>query len=205
MRPRGGLGLGLAIVRHLVAAHAGDVVAESDGLGHGARFTVMLPLLNAPVRVMRDTPEPVLIGESAMTDFLAGVRILLVEDDEDGRELLDLVLRDYGAKVRPVSTAEAAFEALKEGTFDVLLSDIGLPDEDGYSLIARVRSSRGRYPPAIALTAYASLDDRARALAAGFDSHIAKPVAPRALVGAVGALVRRAPEGTAAAASGFTA
>ena len=195
LRPRGGLGLGLAIVRHLVAAHGGEVTAESDGLGRGARFTVTLPLVSAAARAVRDSAEPVLIGESTEADYLSGVKVLLVEDDDDGRELLELVLRDYGATVRAVSTSDAALDALKtKGPFDVLLSDIGLPDGDGYALIARVRSLRGKFLPAIALTAYASLDDRDRALSAGFDSHIPKPVAPRALVGAVNALARSAGE-----------
>jgi CheY-like chemotaxis protein len=123
-------------------------------------------------------------------DLLSGVNVLVVEDDEDGRELLELVLRDQGASVRAVSTADDAISALRAGAFDILLSDIGLPNEDGYALLARARKSEGMRIPAIALTAYASRDDRARAAAAGFDSHVSKPVDPSALVGAIGALVR---------------
>jgi PAS domain S-box-containing protein len=204
MRPRGGLGLGLAIVRHLVSAHGGQVTAESAGLGQGARFTVTLPLVNAAVRTARDSLEPTVMREPTQADYLLGVKVLLVEDDDDGRELLELVLRDYGATVRAVSSSDAALHALRTGPFDVLLSDIGLPDEDGYALIARVRSLGGKFLPAIALTAYASLDDRDRALSAGFDTHIPKPVAPRALVGAVNALARSA-EGERAGMSGPSA
>jgi CheY-like chemotaxis protein len=123
---------------------------------------------------------------------LCGLNLLVVEDDDDGREVIEVALEDSGARVRAVSTATAALDALSGGTFDVLVSDIGLPALDGYALIARVRSSAGARLPAIALTAYVSRDDRERSLAAGFDAHIPKPVEPRTLVAAVAALAHRA-------------
>jgi PAS domain S-box-containing protein len=191
-RVHGGLGLGLAIVRHLVEIHRGVVEASSAGTGKGSRFTVRLPLLAA------DTSNAVLqvvaadAGPSQLAgDALHGLNVLVVEDDEDGRELLEMVLNDYGANVTAVSNAPAAIALLQSGKFDILVSDIGLPAEDGYSLLRRVRElsvERGGRIPAIALTAYASGDDRARALAAGFEAHVTKPVEPQELAAAVASL-----------------
>ncbi len=196
-RVHGGLGLGLAIVRHLVEIHRGGVEAVSDGVGKGARFTVRLPLMTAAEKVRPatasqgnlDAGAPQLAG-----DALLGLNVLIVEDDEDGRELLEMVLNDYGAVVTAVSSAVAALESLKAGAFDILVSDIGLPSEDGYSLLRRVRelpADEGGRIPAIALTAYASGDDRARALAAGFEAHVTKPVEPQELAAAVAELAAR--------------
>jgi PAS domain S-box-containing protein len=189
-RERGGLGLGLAIAKHIVEVHGGTVTAESAGAGRGARFTVMIPLLASQSLGGRRSRER-LVGHATTTMApLRGVNVLVVEDDDDGRELLEVVLRDQGAIVEAVSTADDALRALRDGSFDILLSDIGLPHQDGYALLARARRTVGINIPAIALTAYASRDDRARTAAAGFDSHIAKPIDPGLLIDTIGSLVR---------------
>jgi PAS domain S-box-containing protein len=187
-RAHRGLGLGLAIVHHLVEAHEGEVEVASDGPGKGARFTVKLAIHE------RDARVPLVGARLSVPDEVAdralgGLRLLIVEDDDDGREIIELMLRRSGASVKSVSTAEAALEALQGEIFDVLVSDIGLPAMDGYALVKRAHATRGPLP-AIALTAYVSRDDRARALAAGFDVHIPKPVEPHTLVNAVAAVAR---------------
>ena len=195
-RAHGGLGLGLAIVRHLVDVHRGTVKASSPGLEQGATFSVSLPLLVA-LEKGSSRPPPSAGIAPLEGDALRGVNVLVVEDDDDGRELLEMVLLDYGATVTAVSNAEDAMERLREGGLDILVSDIGLPLEDGYSLLRRVRAFTGEESgriPAIALTAYASGDDRARALAAGFEAHVTKPVEPQELAAAVAALVGRCGE-----------
>ena len=196
-REHGGLGLGLAIVRHFTEAHGGTVSAESDGEGRGARFRVSLPIgagaREPPPRSWRANesieppPPPQLV--------LDGLRILVVDDEEDARELLGLVLRQYGALVSEAPTARQGLEALRESPFDVIVSDIGMPGEDGHAFIRQVRSltprDRTSRMPAIALTAYARIDDRRRALAAGFQMHLAKPIKPTSLVSAVAQLSGR--------------
>jgi PAS domain S-box-containing protein len=191
-RVHGGLGLGLAIVRHLVEVHRGSVHASSEGLNKGAHFTVTLPLHHAGEKVNGVPAETVEGSATLAADALRGLNVLVVEDDDDGRELLEMVLNDYGAHVTAVASAGAALETLSRGGHDVLVSDIGLPMEDGYSLLRRVReldAASGGKIPAIALTAYASGDDRARALAAGFEAHVTKPVEPQELAAAVASLV----------------
>lgn len=193
-REHGGLGLGLAIVRHLVELHGGRVSAESAGPGLGATFRVWLP-------VPAVLPEPETEGapgEAMAPQRLDGVRVLLVEDAPDARELIALLLRERGAQVRTAASAPEAMERLQlEGAPDVLVSDIGLPGEDGHSLLRRVRAwseAQGRWIPAIALTAYAGPEDGRRAYRAGFQVHLTKPLESVALVDAVARLAVREEE-----------
>ena len=176
----GGLGLGLALVRHIVELHGGWVEAASEGAGKGARFDVVLP-----IRAVRPTsvPEP-----HPKSRPLAGTRILIVDDEADSRELISAVLAHAGADVQMAGSAADALQTL--GTFrpDLLVSDIGMPIEDGYSLMRRVREldeAQGGAVPSIALTAYRRDEDKARALAAGFTTHLGKPVDPDDLVAVV--------------------
>jgi CheY-like chemotaxis protein len=190
-RSHSGLGIGLSIVRHILDAHGGSVSAESAGPGRGSTFTVTLPA-GRPAERSQGRAEP--DGESARFS-LSGVRILLVDDDLDGREAIHEALTSCGAQV---TLAESMVEALSklEPVHDVLVSDIGMPGGDGYELLARVRKlppESGGTLPAIALTAYARPDDRQKALKAGFNAHMAKPVDPMSLVAAVLELTRRAP------------
>jgi PAS domain S-box-containing protein len=190
-REHGGLGLGLAIVRHLVELHGGSVEAESAGLGKGATFMVRLPM---PAVL----PEPERTGASeesaARATRLDGVRVLLVEDAEDARELITLLLRERGAEVCTATNAREAMERLVETLPDVLVSDIGLPGEDGHTLLKRIREwteARDHWLPAIALTAYAGAEDARRAYRAGFQVHMAKPLEPETLVQSVARLAAR--------------
>ena len=184
-----GLGLGLAIVRHLVEEHGGTVSASSEGAGQGALFTVTLPIV-AEEALAEDVDAGCFSMRLSAPPQLAGVHVLVVEDDPDGNELITAVLERYGARVTSVGTAADALDALDEKRPDVVVSDIGLPDADGLELIRMIRARAfGRDVPAIALTAYASRQDAARALAAGFDAHVAKPVQPETLGTAVARLV----------------
>jgi PAS domain S-box-containing protein len=182
-----GLGLGLAIVKHLVELHGGAVSAHSEGLGMGARFEVTLPLgehkADDSGAVLVSAVEPAQ-PTSEIRPALAGIYALLVEDDPDGCDLMQMMLRRFGAEVTAVSTAAAALESVRTRRPDVLVSDIGLPDGDGFALLKRVRESNHDLP-AVAVTAYASRQDVARALAAGFQAHVAKPVEPAQLSAAV--------------------
>jgi len=190
-RTQKGLGLGLAITRHLVELHGGSIEASSPGVDQGATFTVTLPLLlqSASAGARHEGKEPV----SATLD---GLRILLVDDEDDAREAMAVLLRQAGAQVIAVASAVEAMQALESERPHVLLSDIAMPGEDGYALIARVRSlpaERGGQVVAAALTAYATEEDRERVLRAGYHNHFAKPIDPAGLVTAVAALVETTP------------
>lgn len=182
-RRHGGLGLGLALVRHLVEAHGGSVHAESAGVGHGATFRVRFPIQAVVTRTVdsvRPSPVPNTPREPVVVD-LEGVTVLIVDDEPDARDLLATVLRGGGAQVTTATSAEDAMRELSRDLPSVLLSDVGMPGVDGYELLRRVRSSLGpggSTLPAIALTAYAREEDRRLALAAGFNHHLAKPVDP---------------------------
>ncbi|HEU0173055.1 MAG TPA: chemotaxis protein CheB [Blastocatellia bacterium] len=193
-RPSGGLGLGLAIVRHLVELHGGTVSAASRGKGQGATFRATLPLAvnrKESREIVLDRPSET--GEVQQRrvpspDLLRDLRVLLVDDEPEARELLGLILMDYEAEVRPCASAAEALQALDEWRPDVLVSDIGMPGEDGYELIRKIRArepERGGLIPALALTAYARVEDALRAIKAGYQAHIPKPVEPAELATAV--------------------
>ena len=189
-RAHGGLGIGLALVRHLVELHGGRVRAESEGEGHGATFTVELPLLavtTTPVALRSELPRA---PDGLPT--LDGVRVLVVDDELDARELVTAVLERCGAVVEVAASAAEAMTTLEQSVPDVLVSDVGLPGEDGYALVRKLRSldaDRARIP-AVALTAYAHPADRTRALLAGFQMHLAKPIEPEELAAVVANLAR---------------
>ena len=197
-RHHGGLGLGLAIVRHLVELHGGSVRAESAGRGMGALFTVELPKPDSAfVPLTPDTRKRDTLGSATSTGILRGLRILVVDDHDDTRELVQTMLTAAGAAVDTASSAAGALAALDRARPDMLLSDIGMPEADGYALIEEVRRRDGRdgqHLPAAAVTAYAGSRDRERVLAAGFDDHLTKPIGHDALIAAVLALcTRRSP------------
>lgn len=196
-RKHGGLGLGLSIVRHLVELHGGTVHADSPGEGLGATFTVKLPLSpRVKTGVARDIePESfygltdtIASGESFLT--LDHVRILLVDNDPDTLQVLTVMLRERKANVEAAATAAEALEVLRWFNPAVVVSDLAMPDEDGYSLIRRIRSAEGhKQTPAVALTAYVRIEDRAQALSAGFNMFVPKPVEPNELITAIANLV----------------
>ena len=178
-RADSGLGLGLAIVQHLVELHGGTVTAESPGKDQGATFTVTLPLKQprSKQRQLRgerkSNPRP--------PGMLAGLKVLVVDDEPDNREFLMVALKQWGATATAAATAAEAIDLLQQSPPDILVSDIGMPVEDGYSLIRKVRSSASdkiKRLPAVALTAYASEEDRDRAIATGYDEHLTKPIEP---------------------------
>lgn len=186
-RAYGGLGLGLAIVRHLVELHGGTVYAESEGEAKGSTFSVMFPLIANRSVLPSDRDS----GFIAVAPSLDGVRVLVVDDEPDSGQILSRVIAQSGADVRTCESAHEAFELLKDWKPDVLMSDIAMPGEDGYDLIDKVRSlsdEAGGRTPAAALTAYARDEDRKRALAAGYQMHVAKPISSRQLVATVAQL-----------------
>jgi CheY-like chemotaxis protein/two-component sensor histidine kinase len=190
-RSHGGLGLGLTIVRHLVEAHGGTVEANSPGTGKGATFVVLLPA----ARDGRDTTVNDARPAAATTPALDGLKVLVVDDDSAVCEVLRLVLSGQGARPTVAASVDEALAAFARERPDVVVSDIGMPHADGYALIRSVRArgpEAGGDVPALALTAYASPEDAARARAAGFSTHLAKPVDPAVVIRTIGTLVGRA-------------
>ena len=186
-RSHGGLGVGLAIVRHVVEMHGGMVEAFSEGDNRGATFTVRLPLETAVARAAR----PRRTATAREPHDITGVTIVLVDDQADALEMTRLLLEGRGASVRTASSARMALQALRDNPPDVLVADIGMPGEDGYWLVEQVRSDAALAAvPAVALTAYARPEDRARALSAGFQAHLTKPLDADALTAAVASLAR---------------
>jgi signal transduction histidine kinase len=190
-RKHGGLGLGLSIVRHLVALHSGTIEAFSEGEGQGATFIVRVPLSPVAGESMGD-------GRSATHQMssmpsLEGVHVLVVDNEPDARSLVSAILESRGASVTVVESAAAALEEIRSHRPDVLVSDIAMPGEDGYTLIRKVRRLEDTFAPlpAAALTAYATASDRAEALLAGYQAHLAKPVEPAELTAVVASLARR--------------
>jgi CheY-like chemotaxis protein len=193
-RRHGGLGLGLAIVKHLAELHGGTVRAKSPGEGQGSTFVVSLP-----ITVVHEAPpeqaRPKVLEEGDFTcadEPLAGIRVLVVDDEPDARQLVRRVLGDCGAEVAVAESADEAMQLVEGFRPDILVSDVGMPDQDGYDLIRQVRSRlAAKTLPAVALTAFARSEDRRRALLAGFQTHVAKPVDPEELVAVVASLVER--------------
>jgi CheY-like chemotaxis protein/anti-sigma regulatory factor (Ser/Thr protein kinase) len=195
-RQHGGLGLGLSIVKHLVELHGGTVAATSEGEGRGATFTVTLPIAAALERSGSEATRtrsgrPAATHEPDGAPSLSGVRVLVVDDDPDARGLLNRVLSERGADVTTAGSASEAMELVEENRYHVIVSDIGMPGEDGYDFMRRARRSRhAATTPAVALTAFARAEDRQRALDAGYQAHVAKPVEPAELVAVVAGLAR---------------
>jgi PAS domain S-box-containing protein len=188
----GGLGLGLALVRHIVELHGGQVAVASGGMGKGAAFTVTLPI-RAVARPQGESPSPPRVSAPASQTLgrLNGLRVLVVDDEPDARDLIATVFLDAGARVETAQSAVEGLQIFKRIQPDILVSDIGMPDEDGFSFMRKIRAlsaaEKGTIP-SLALTAFATADDRARALGAGYTMHLGKPVDPDALVAAVAKL-----------------
>jgi CheY-like chemotaxis protein/anti-sigma regulatory factor (Ser/Thr protein kinase) len=185
-RAAGGLGLGLALVRHLTEMHGGTVTVASDGPGRGATFTVSVPRAVGWEATRPDLPRP-----PSGHVLLTGIRVLVVEDDADARQLLAMILEECDAQVMTAGSVPEALARFNDQRPDVVVSDLTMPVHDGYALVRQLRARAREEPrvPMIALTASARGEDRRRALAAGFDLHVAKPVEPAALVALVNELV----------------
>jgi len=191
-----GLGLGLAIVRHLVESHGGEVHAHSEGPGHGSLFRVSLPLM-VTVEHLKDPHRrhPVASDGSRTSDLavLNGSKVLVVDDEPDANELVQTLLVGVGAEVRVAASTRQALSILDRWHPDVIVSDVGMPDEDGYALIRQIRArpiEHGGQIPAVALTAYARVEDRVRILTTGFQMHVVKPVDPAELIAVIASLSR---------------
>jgi CheY-like chemotaxis protein/anti-sigma regulatory factor (Ser/Thr protein kinase) len=198
-RIHGGLGLGLSIVRQLVDLHGGSVSVESKGEGKGATFTITLPFAGV-INDQKEAASPTPPHGGEIVTFeglpsLEGLKVLVVDDEADTRELIREVLKECGSEVVMSRSVEEALEALEQHHPDILISDLGMPDEDGYSLISKIRAlppERGGQIPAAALTAYARAEDRMRVLRSGFQFHLPKPVDSAELVTVVASLAGRA-------------
>jgi two-component system CheB/CheR fusion protein len=190
-RTHGGLGIGLALVKSFVEAHDGKVIAESGGLGQGSRFTICLPLIAPPVD-REEKSAPPAEAQSASSSL----SVLIIEDSTDTLEMLGKSLKIRGYSVTPCDSPAAALKAAQAASFDIIISDIGMPGMDGYELIGRLRQlPHLKNVPAIALSGYAGEQDRDSALDAGFDTHIAKPVDPSDLTAQIEELLRKKKEG----------
>ncbi|MEH2344888.1 MAG: ATP-binding protein [Nostoc sp.] len=192
-RKFGGLGLGLAIVRHLIELHGGTIQAESLGEGQGAIFRVRLPLIKKDLTPKQDINIAAL-NSSPPTEILAGIQILVVDDDDDTRDFHTFVLEQAGAMVTAVTSAKEALQVLAESEPDMLLSDIGMPEIDGYMLMRQIKAlqaNQAKQIPAIALTAYAGEINQQQALESGFQKHLSKPVEPDELIKAIATLIGR--------------
>ncbi|RCJ42123.1 hybrid sensor histidine kinase/response regulator [Nostoc minutum NIES-26] len=199
-RAHNGLGLGLAIVRHLVELHGGTIMAESPGSGQGATFTVRLPLMpdeNQGHRSSEAGQENSVISSFPDTSApLTGLKVLIVDDETDTRNFLAFMFEEYGASATAVASVDAALAVLEQSKPDVLISDIGMSEQNGYTLIRQLRSlepEKGGNIPAIALTAYSREEDRLQALAAGFHQHLSKPIDPNKLIAVVANLLKLPP------------
>jgi signal transduction histidine kinase/CheY-like chemotaxis protein len=197
MRRHGGLGLGLSIVRHIVELHGGEITVHSDGPGHGATFTVRFPLLPSTREVGLPTRRHPIAGDASASVHLGrldGIGVLIVDDESSSSEALGVLFDSCGAEVRVADSAAAALIVFDDWQPDVLVSDIGMPGEDGYSLIRKIRlrsAGRGGLTPAVALTAFAKIEDRVSILSAGFQMYLSKPANPNELIAVVGSLARR--------------
>jgi CheY-like chemotaxis protein len=196
-REHGGLGLGLAITKRLVELHGGSLHAESEGEGRGSTFTVKLP-----IAIDRGAPSAgasrITSGDSRVCEFgavsLEGARILMVDDDASTREMMQLMLEQFGADVVTAASADEALSKLQPGRYDAILADIGMAEVSGYELIARVRAlgpEKGGDVPAIAITGYTGKEERMHAIASGFQNHLSKPIEPGELAGAIAAILPR--------------
>ncbi|MEH2207526.1 MAG: ATP-binding protein [Nostoc sp.] len=192
-RKFGGLGLGLAIVRHLIELHGGTIQAESLGEGQGAIFRVRLPLIKKDLTPKQNI-DVAALNPSLPTEILAGIQILVVDDDDDTRDFHTFVLEQAGAMVTAVTSAKEALQILAESEPDMLLSDIGMPEMDGYMLMCQVKAlqaNQAKQIPAIALTAYAGEINQQQALESGFQKHLSKPVEPEELIKEIATLIAR--------------
>jgi CheY-like chemotaxis protein len=192
-RRHGGLGLGLALVRQIVELHGGTVSVDSAGTNRGTTFEIRLPAMNVLAATRKSGAKGRDRRESVT---LKGVAILIVDDDDDGREMLMAALSDYGARIVAVDSASKALEVLSNDQFvpNIVVADVGMPEIDGYGLIRQIRGSpvpRVSQVPAIAVTAYANPEDRIRALVAGFQAHVAKPVDAPLLAASIRTLASR--------------
>jgi len=199
-RAHGGLGLGLAITRHLVELHGGRIAVASDGPGKGSTFRIELPVRIVHGERPFSQPEhaqPVEAGAGIAVPQLRGIRILAVDDDRDSLALVREILETTGATVVTADSGEQALQSLDRARPDVLLADLAMPQMNGYQLIDRVRRSERpeiRGIPAVAFTAYARSEDRTKALRSGFQMHLAKPIDPAELMAAMAAMAKRSNE-----------
>jgi CheY-like chemotaxis protein len=193
IREKGGLGLGLSIVKHVVDAHQGTVCARIHGPGTGSQLEMTLPLAVAADTASSHTTADAL----ADTETLAGVRVLVVDDEESARTVIAASLKKAGATVLSARSAAEAWNLLSTQPVDVIVSDVGMPGENGLELIARIRQSNKPFKalPALALTGFASVDDQTRALSAGFQMHAAKPVEPQDLARRIATICRQSRSG----------